>query len=237
MPEVAEFHQTSRLGKHASWTKAGPVVSHLPEEELAALEERATATIGDPSAFGLWGFATGTWIAALVLSGNFPAIAMVAVAPILLIFGGIGQFVAGLYAYRRAQALMATAFCCFGAFNTVMAMFALMQSSGAMPLAGIPTQFEGFLLLSFGFIALALTIAALQQNMVTVIFLGTLCIGYTLTGIPFVANAFNAPGWAIIGSIGAYFLMASSFFAAYLGMAIMVNSMWKRTVLPIMGEP
>jgi succinate-acetate transporter protein len=34
-----------------------------------------------------------------------------------------------------------------------------------------------------------------------------------------------------------WFLVASAFFASYTGAAVVVNSTWKRTVLPIGGEP
>lgn len=57
--------QTSRVTafpKRETWTKSGPVVSCLPQDEIEVLEERATATIADPAPLGLWGFATGTWI-------------------------------------------------------------------------------------------------------------------------------------------------------------------------------
>jgi len=40
-----------------------------------------------------------------------------------------------------------------------------------------------------------------------------------------------------IGNIGGWFLVASAFFAYYTGMALVVNSSWKRTIFPIGGEP
>lgn len=94
----------------------------------------------------------------------------------------------------------------------------------------------GFMPESFGFISVALTIAALRTNAALVIVLGTLCVGYTLSGIPNLANGAGSAGWDVIQSIGAWFLVASSFFASYTGMALVVNSTWNRTVLPLGGE-
>src|SRR5579875_1800059 len=105
-----------RIERRASWTKGGPVVSNMRDEEIVALEEQAAATMGDSTTMGLWGFATGTWIVGTVIAGVFPTSALTATAPVLLVFAGIAQFIAGLYAYRRANSLAATAFCCFGAF-------------------------------------------------------------------------------------------------------------------------
>jgi succinate-acetate transporter protein len=209
----------------------------MREEEIVALEEQAAATMGDSTTLGLWGFATGTWIVGTVIAGVFPQNAATGVAPVLLVFAGLAQFIAGLFAYRRANSLAATAFCCFGAFNVTVAMIYLLQARGILATTGDPIVLEGFLLESFGFIALALCLAALRANMALVAVLGTLAVGYALSGIPMLANAVGQDGWGVIGSIGGWFLVASAFFAYYTGMAMVVNSSWKRTVLPIGGEP
>jgi len=87
---------TPAIAGHESWTKAGPVVSHLADATLETLEERAVATIGGSSPLGLWGFATGTWIAAVIIGGLLPFGDMNAVAPIALLFAGVAQFIAVL---------------------------------------------------------------------------------------------------------------------------------------------
>ncbi len=225
------------LEKRNNWTKGGPVVSHLDRDEISMLEERASATIADPATLGLWGFATGTWIAGTVIAGMFPQSAMTAVIPVLLVFAGIGQFIAGLYAFRRTNVLAATAFCSFGAFNVTAAFFFALQAANTIGTTGAPMVLMGFLLELFGFIAFALTIAALRTNAALVIVLGTLAVGYVLSGIPDVAGAAGTPGWSVVQSIGGWFLIASAFFAYYTGMALVVNSTWNRTVLPIGGEP
>lgn len=218
------------------WTKSGPVVSHLPGEEIETLEERATATIADPTPLGLWGFATGTWIVGTVLAGAFPASALTATIPVLLIFAGLAQFIAGLFAFRRANVLSATAFCSFGAFNILTAAFFALQARGILAASGDPAVLQGFVLLSFGFMAFALTIAALPTNAGIVITLGLLAIGYTLTGIAAIHG--TAPiSHFVVGEIGGWFLVGSAFFAYLTGMALVVNSCWGRTVLPIGGAP
>ncbi len=222
--------------RNERWTKAGPVVSHLSEPEVSALEERAVATIGDPSALGLWGFATGTWIAGTIIGGAFPHDTITASIPVLMVFAGLVQFIAGLFAFRRANVLVATAFCSFGAFNVTAAFFFWMQAAGALRQSGPPIVMLGFLLESFAFIALALAIAAVRTNMAIVTVLVTLGIGYALSGIPDLADAVGAPGWSLVGNIGGWFLVASAFFAYYTGMALVVNSLWNRPVFPIFGE-
>jgi uncharacterized protein len=226
--------EATNLLKHENWTKSGPVVSRLSGEEIESLEDRAAATVADPSPLGLWGVATGTWVIGTVLAGVFPVSALMATIPVLTVFAGLAQFVAGLFAFRRANVLAATAFCSFGSFNVLTALFLALQARGVLATTGDPMVLQGFVLVSFGFIALALTIAALSTNAALVITLGLLGIGYTLSGVP---NLTGAGSKSLIAELGGWFLVGSAFFAYYTGMALVVNSSWHRTVLPIGGEP
>jgi succinate-acetate transporter protein len=234
MAEIAELRSFEPVAEHAAWTRAGLVVSHMPDNEVTALEERSIATMGDPTTLGWWGFATGTWIVATILGGMLPHAGFTAVAPLLLIFAGIAQFIAGLYAYRRVDALMATAFCCFGALYATLAVLLMMQAGGALPASATAMVLTGYLLESFAFIALALMVAALRSNVATVALLGTLCVGFVLTGIASFIATTPAAGVPVVGTIGAAFMLASALCAYYIGMAHIVNSMWKRTVLPML---
>lgn len=47
------MEQPTTLLKHENWTKSGPIVSRLPDEEIESLENRATATVADPAPLGL----------------------------------------------------------------------------------------------------------------------------------------------------------------------------------------
>jgi uncharacterized protein len=182
------MEQPTTLLKHENWTKSGPIVSRLPEEEIESLENRAMATVADPAPLGLWGFATGTWVVGTVLAGIFPVSALTATIPVLAVFAGLAQFIAGLFAFRRANMLAATAFCSFGAFNVLTAVFFAMQARGILTTTGDPTVLQGFVLLSFGFIALALTFAALPTNAGLVITLGLLAVGYVCPGSPMLSG-------------------------------------------------
>jgi succinate-acetate transporter protein len=233
MAEIAQLQK--RVPEHESWTRSGPVNSHLDDQDIEELEERSMATIADPAPLGLWGFATGTWIVGTAIAGWFPQGAFTATVPVLLIFAGIAQFIAGLFALRRVNTLTGTAFCCFGAFNVTSAFFFMLQATNSLPPAGYPLVMQGFLLESFAFIALALMMAAMRMNVALVAVLGLLTIGYCLSGIPNLANAVGQPGWDIVSTVGGCFLLASAFAAYYTGMALVVNSTWKRSVLPLGG--
>ncbi len=231
MADLAEIREFKLVDQHETWTRAGPVVSHLPDNEIATLSERATATVAEPATLGLWGFATGTWMVATVLGGFLPASDGLAVAITMIAFAGVAQFIAGLYAYRRANALNATAFCCFGAFNVAGGVMMVLAGTG-VAMTGYH-EMLGFLLESFAFIAFALCIAALYRNAVLVALLLTLGAGYCLTGIAQFITSNGELG--AVAAAGGACLLASAGFAYYLGMAVMVNSAWHRILLPKMA--
>jgi succinate-acetate transporter protein len=239
MSDVAEpFHEFRPVEKHQTWTPSGPVLSHLPDTAIQTLRERAVATVADPDALGLWALATGTWMIATVIGGFVPSSFELALVPSLALFGGLAQFIAGLYSFRRASMLNATVFTCLGAFNAVAGAMLILPAVGvAGPGTGFHNMF-GFLLESFTFIALMLSMAAMQRNVVLSALLGFLCVGYCLTGISqflFVGGPQGA-GLGAVAAVGGAFLFGSALFAYYLGAALVVNSAYNRNRLPIMGE-
>jgi hypothetical protein len=210
------------------WTQGGPVKTVIESAQIATLESTSEARIGDAGAMGLFGFCVGTTVIAWVLSGwaAMPA-SLIAAVPSLLVFAGVGQFIAGLYAFSRTNSWAGTAMCSYGANNVIIAMYIWMQAAGA-----IPTNASNMLLLAvdlfcMGYISLALTIGALRLNFVYALTTGMLIAGYTLPGIQFLGANRE------LGILGGYFLLAASFFAFYAATAIVVNSSWKREVLPL----
>ena len=81
-------------------------MSRRPE----VLEDRAAASVGDPAALGLCGFAAGTWVVGPVVAGRFPEPGLIGTIPVLRIFAGVAQFIAGLIAFRCAKVLSGAAF-------------------------------------------------------------------------------------------------------------------------------
>ena len=210
------------------WTEGGPVKNIIESTEVQRQEATSEARIGDPGAMGLFGFCVGTVVVAWVLSGwaAMPA-SLVAAVPSLLVFAGIGQFIAGLYAFSRANSWAGTAMCAFGANNVIIAMFVWMQVGGLIPRTGSNMLLLAVDLFCMGYISLALMIGALRINLPYALATGCLVIGYTLPGIQFLGAARE------LGILGGYFLLAASFFAFYAATAIVVNSSWKTEVVPM----
>lgn len=222
-PERTQLHET--------WTKAGPVVSHLPAAQVHELQEVSEASIGDPGAMSLFGFAVGTLLVALPISGQMSRATTLAAIPALLIFGGLAQFIGGLVAYRKGNTFAATAFCSFGANNVVVSTFFLFQAIGLIPDNNDSSTFLAIDLFAFAYIAFVLFVASFKLNAAFVLVLLALFPGY---GLSAVGNLAGMP--AVIGQIGGWFLICSAGLAFYSGGALALNSTYGRTVLPMFSR-
>jgi succinate-acetate transporter protein len=210
------------------WTQGGPVKTVIESTQVAQLETTSEARIGDAGAMGLFGFALGTTVIAWVLSGwaALPQ-SMIATVPSLLVFAGIGQFIAGLYAFSRTNSWAGTTMCSYGANNVIVAAFLWMQAGGLIPMSGSNMLLLSVDLFCMGYISVALMIGALRLNLTYVLITACLIAGYTLPGIQFLGASRE------LGILGGYFLLAASFFAFYAATAMIVNSSWQREVVPL----
>ena len=211
------------------WTTAGMVQTERTLPELSGLEAEHQAVIGEPAPMALFGFATGTFMAGLVLAGMWPAAALMGVLAALLWFAGVGQFIGGLFALARGSTFAATAFCSFGMGNIIIASFLWMRSAGLIPASAANTSMLGIALFCFAYIALALTIAAMRTNWVYVITIALLVPGYALNAVT------DIGGSPDVAHIGGWFLIASAVCAFYAGAAVVINSQWRRAAFPLGG--
>jgi succinate-acetate transporter protein len=195
---------------------------------IAQLETRSEARIGDTGAMGLFGFALGTTVVAWVFSGWAPLpAALIAIVPALLIFAGIAQFIAGLYAFNRTHAWAGTAMCAYGANNAVVAMYIWLQTGGLLPANHGNSLLMSIDLFCMGYISLALMVGALRLNVVYALITLMLTFGYTLLGLQFQGSTRE------VGFVGGWFLLAASFFAFYAATAQVINSAWQSEALPL----
>jgi len=215
---------------HETWTKAGPVVSHMPEERLHEMQEVSEASIGEPGAMSLFGFAVGTLLVAIPIAGQLPQSSSLAAMPALLIFGGLAQFIGGLFAYRKGNTFAATAFCSFGANNVVVSTFFLFQAIGLLPTNSDAMMYLGVDLFCFAFIALVMLLASFKLNAAFVLVLLALAPGYGLSAVA------DVGGSTTVTEVGGWFLICSAGLAFYSGAALVLNSTYERTVLPMFSR-
>jgi succinate-acetate transporter protein len=213
------------------WTEAGAVRGPLSVVETEALAERGQATIADPLPLGLAGFASATFTISTVYAGWFGLAAVALAIPVALIYGGIGQFLAGMWAFARGNLLAATAFATFGSFNMAWAILQFLGLRGTIPTitgASGPAYVTGIFVITFGFISWYLAVAALGSSRGIAAVLAFLGLAYLCDGI---GTWFGGHNWLL--AIGGYAGIIASLIAAYISAAIVINSTAGRERLPL----
>jgi len=213
------------------WTLAGTVRGPLPKRDTEALVEREQATVADPVPLGLAALASTLFTIGTVYAGWFGLAAAFIAIPLAFIYGGIGMFLAGMWAFRRGNILMATALTTIACFNASWAILELLLINRTIPSLGIasgPSYVAGIFILTFWVIVGYLGIAALGANRMIAAVLLLLSLAFLCLGVGFWIGGHN---WLL--AIGGYALMVSALMAAYESAAIVINSAMGRAVLPV----
>jgi uncharacterized protein len=214
------------------WTLAGTVRGPLPRSDTDALVEREQATVADPVPLGLAAFAATTFTFSTVYAGWFgPTVAYLAI-PLAIIYGGLGLFLAGMWAFRRGNVLMATALTTISCFNASWAILELLlmnHTIRALSIAGGTTRIAAIYVFTFCVIMGYLGLAALGANRMIAGVLLLLSLAYLFLSIGYwVGSAHN-----VLLAIGGYAGMLASLLAAYVSFAIVANSVAGREQLPL----
>jgi succinate-acetate transporter protein len=186
--------------------------------------------IAAPSILGLFGFAGATFMVAAHMAGWYGnANSATYLFPFAATFGGIAQFLAGMWAYRARDGVATAMHGTWGAFWIAFGVLHLLGATGTIVL---PTGV--FPELGYWFLVLAVvtgfgTIAALGENLGITAVLATLTVGSALAAVFFLVGG---TGWE---TAAGWVLVASAFIAAYVAGAMMIAGAWGRTILPL-GE-
>ncbi|HUZ76913.1 MAG TPA: acetate uptake transporter [Chloroflexota bacterium] len=212
------------------WTPAGPVKSpaDIPLDQITREEVRARAMVGDASALGLLGFATGTFTVSAIATGWFAAGDIPWTVPVLLVFAGIAQFIAGMWAFRRGDVFGGTAFGAFGAFNTTFAFWDLTMHPATLGGSAAAAPINGIWIACFSYIALALFFVALRRGLALALVLLALAGTYG-----FLAASVFDYGNILLEAIGGWCGIASSILAFYTATAMLINAENMRSLIPM----
>jgi succinate-acetate transporter protein len=183
-------------------------------------EPAPAARFADPGPLGLAAFGLTTFVLSFANAGLIPG-AGVTVLGLALFYGGIGQVIAGAWEFANKNTFGATAFTSYGLF-WMAAWYLLTSGEKGVTLGGV-----GLFFLAWGIFTLYMTFASLKTNLVLVLVFIALTITFFLLAI----NAFS--GSAFIGHLGGYFGILTALLAFYGSFAGVINSTFKRVVLPV----
>lgn len=177
------------------------------------------ARFADPGPLGLAAFALTTFVLSFANANIIPGGAG-AVLGLALFYGGIGQVIAGIWEFANKNTFGATAFTSYGLFW--MAAWFLLTSGNAVTPGGV-----GLFFLAWGIFTLYMTFASIKTNLVLILVFIALTITFFLLSI----GEFS--GNATISHIGGYVGILTALFAFYGSFAGVINSTFKRVVLPV----
>ena len=189
-------------------------------------EEKAAPPIADPAALGLGGFALTTFILSAHNAGWAPDVVWIGLA---LFYGGLGQFMAGMWEFRNRNTFGATAFSTYGAFWLALGTFALLAVFGKVPESALPNSL-GWFILSFAIFNTYMLFWSLRVN-VAVFF-----VFLTLEATEIVLAVGLLGGAPSIVKLGGYVGVLTAAVAWYASAAVVINNMSSRPVLPV-GAP
>jgi hypothetical protein len=184
--------------------------------------------IAAPSILGLYGFAGATFIVAAHMAGWFgTTTSALFLFPFAAFFGGLAQFMAGMWAFRARDGL-ATAmhgtwgsfWMAYGLLNLLFATRAIVEPTPAFPELG------------YWFIALALitwagTFAAAAESYSVTAVLAFLAAGSTVATWAFINGAL---GWQ---AFAGWLFIVSAALAFYTASAMMIEGAYRRPILPL----
>src|SRR5215470_14342803 len=122
-------------------------------------DERANApSVADPAPLGLAGFALTTFVLSAVNAGWIPKPGEPVVLGLAFGYGGLAQFCAGMWEFKRNNTFGATAFTSYGAFWIAFALLVTFYA-GKIPPPAVPMAL-GIFLLAWAIFTAYMTVAA-----------------------------------------------------------------------------
>jgi len=211
--ESATISPRERIGRHP---EADPTRSAL---------ERVGWTPADPGPVGLAGFAMTTFVlsmfnAQLVGTGGEPVVLGLALA-----YGGLAQLLAGMWEFRTGNTFGAVAFTSFGAFWLSFAAFVAFFEP-QVPAESVSSA-VGLYLWAWAIFTTYMFVASLRTT-------GAIALVFALLATTFILLAAgNSGDNTDVIQWGGYVGLATAVAAWYASFAAVVNSTFKRTILPV----
>jgi succinate-acetate transporter protein len=205
---------------------------HMPDVVLPSPSTSPSTTvyvdspIADPGPLGVAAFAMTTFVLSLFnanLVGN-PKLEAV-VLPLALIYGGFAQLLAGMWEFKKNNTFGAVAFTSYGAFWISFVGY-VKYIAPTLPPADAHTA-TGIFLLSWTIFTAYMFLASIKTNAILTAIFGALLVAFTCLTV----GAFNIN--ASLTHAGGWFGLVTAALAWYLSAAVVTNSTWGRTVLPV----
>ncbi len=213
--------------------RADGAVNIPPEEDVELWRARSRivlSPVAPPSVLGLFGFCAATLIVAANLAGWYGTKdSGLFLFPFAAIFGGVAQFLAGMWSYKARDSLATAMHGMWGSFWIAYGiLYAMFATKVLAPPTGVYFPELGFWFIMLAAITWMGAFAALAESGGLVCTLVALAAGSSILAAADLSGALwlqHVGGWVLVGSAGAAFYTAS---------AMMLESTFGRTILPLL---
>lgn len=215
----------ANVPQHARGMPGQAVEREMPAE--AVREVAPAPSIADPVPVGIAGFAMTTFVLSCINAGFFGGpTATPMVLGLTIFYGGLVQLLAGMWAFRRGETFVATAFCSYGGGFWLSYFFLVFFIAPrlAPSVAGVAV---GLYLLAWAIFTFYMTIAALKTNVAVLWVFVTLTATYVLLTLSELGIAS-----ASLLRIGGYVGITCGVTAWYVAFAHVTNATFRRVVVP-----
>jgi len=196
------------------------------EEDPTAPRVLHFPKVADPGPLGLAAFALTTFVLSFFNADLAPKSGEVIVLPLALAYGGIAQFAAGMWEFRTGNTFGAVAFTSFGAFWVSLWFFNQFFAEEIKD-PGVVGHAVGLYLIAWGIFTTYMFVASLRTTVAVSLVFFLLAITFFLLGFG------NRGANADVIKLGGYVGLATAIVAWYASFAVVTNSTFGRTVLPV----
>jgi succinate-acetate transporter protein len=197
-----------------------------------AQEIRPAPAVADPAALGLGAFALTTFLLSAHNAFGATTAPLLAFFGYAIFYGGLAQFMAGMWEFRRGNTFAATAFSTYGGFWMGLAGFVALILFGKVATKDVSPSL-GWILLAFAIFNTYMLIWSSRINLSVFLVFLTL----EVTEIVLFLGAFSGQGAGSgLTAIGGFVGILTALVAWYASAAIVINSMSPTPVLPV-GRP
>lgn len=195
-------------------------------EHKEAREMSLISSTADPSALGLGGFALTTFVLSMVNAGFLNKAGEPIVLGVAFFYGGLAQLLAGQQEYKKNNVFGATAFNTYGAFWMSLAFFILMSVLGVFKVpADVVGPAKGVFLAGFTIFNTYMMFGSFKTNV-------AVALVFVFLEITFILLALADFG-VMTTTLGGIFGLITAAVAWYASAAVVLNTVYKKVVLPV----
>ncbi|ADL13385.1 acetate uptake transporter [Acetohalobium arabaticum] len=187
----------------------------------------ANNKIANPAPLGLAGFALTTFVLSFY-NAEILSTGEAIVFPLALFYGGLAQFMAGMWEFKTGNTFGATAFTSYGAWWMFFALFEYSITLGWIDLGANAATSVGLVLIAWGIFTFYMWLGTFKLNRALWLIFLTLWITFFLLAL----GDLVAPKFGILGG---YMGIICALIAWYTSAAEIINDVSDETVLPL-GE-